>query len=220
MTDIFDAIRKGDVASAKQHILAHGVDHKDKDGWPLLHLAALHGKDAVAQLLLDKGVDINAVDGKGSTALHQACWDGKTTIAQLLVEKGANIHVKNGLLNTALHFAAGRGHMAIVQCLCWQGARLDKNQNGKTPIELAESKDFPEIAAYIRANEARLAGGSGSGSGAGAAAAAGPCVKCAERAAECDALQAELAKVKAKIADLEKFMAAASKKIAELEGKQ
>ncbi len=59
------------------------------------------------QLLLDKGVDINAQDTRGQTALHGAAFWGKDQVAAFLVAKGAKIDLKDKKGFTAIDSAAG-----------------------------------------------------------------------------------------------------------------
>ena len=49
----------------------------------------------MVQLLLDKGVKIDATDYDGDTALHIAAWYGCEEVVKLLVERGAKIDAKN-----------------------------------------------------------------------------------------------------------------------------
>jgi len=46
------------------------------------------------KLLLDKGLDVNALDDQGATALHGAASRGANDIIRLLVDKGARLDVK------------------------------------------------------------------------------------------------------------------------------
>jgi len=58
---IGDAAAKGDIEAVKQH-LAAGVDvnAKTDTGWIPLHAAALNGHKETAELLIEKGADLNA----------------------------------------------------------------------------------------------------------------------------------------------------------------
>lgn len=49
----------------------------------------------VAQLLLDLGADINAVDANGETAMHAAAYKNLPKVVQFLADKGAKIEVWN-----------------------------------------------------------------------------------------------------------------------------
>ncbi len=98
--DIIDAIETNDIAYVK-HCLDNGVyiNTKDEYGRPLLHLAAYHGYDDIAKLLIARGADVNAKDGAGYTPLIFAKAMGGSakspSIAKILIEHGADVNYKN-----------------------------------------------------------------------------------------------------------------------------
>lgn len=51
---------------------------------------------AAAKLLLDLGVDVNAVDEDGRTALHGAAHKGRNDVVQLLADRGAKLDALDG----------------------------------------------------------------------------------------------------------------------------
>jgi uncharacterized protein len=57
------------------------------------------------QLVLERGVDVKAVNNGGDTALHGAASGGYAPVIQLLVEKGANLNAKNKRGQTPLNLA-------------------------------------------------------------------------------------------------------------------
>ena len=59
----------------------------------------------VARLLVELGVDVNAVSKAGNTALHGAAGKGFNSVVQFLVEKGAILDVKNKKEETPLTLA-------------------------------------------------------------------------------------------------------------------
>jgi len=63
--------------------------------------------DAVAavRLLVDAGVDVNAVSERGQTALHGAVYRAGNSIIRLLVERGARTDIKDELGRTPLRLA-------------------------------------------------------------------------------------------------------------------
>lgn len=77
-----------------------------------LHMAARHESAAVAALLIERGADVNAVDGHGDwTPLHYALLDGLhrpgLRTANLLVEHGADVNAATLVMGwTPLHLAA------------------------------------------------------------------------------------------------------------------
>jgi ankyrin repeat protein len=60
------------------------------------------------KLLLDAGLDINAVDGRGQTALHGAAEWGNDKVVKFLAERGAKLDIKDKQGKTALDAALGQ----------------------------------------------------------------------------------------------------------------
>lgn len=212
--DFVAAIRKGDLAAVKQHVLKQGCNVTDKDGFPMLHLCVIHNKEEIAKFLIEHGCDIQAKRPDGSSALHQAAWDNRPNFVQMLVAAGAAIDAQNDRGTTALAFAAGKGFDAVVQALCFQGAKLLKNSNGKSPLDVAREKEQHSCAKLLEEYEKRGGGASA------AAAAAGPCAKCAALTQEVTALKAALEAERSKNAELEAKLKQAAEKAAAAEKKE
>ncbi|MBT6450968.1 MAG: ankyrin repeat domain-containing protein, partial [Verrucomicrobiales bacterium] len=112
---IWDAAADGNTEAVKQH-LAAGVDVNAKDNIRLtpLHSAAGQGHKVVAELLIDKGADVNAAGGLfGSTPLHKAAEEGRKEVVELLISKGADLEANRYFGKTPLHWAAYKGHKEI-----------------------------------------------------------------------------------------------------------
>ena len=104
------AARAGHIEAVKQH-LAAGVDVKDNSGWIPLFSAAIEGHKEVAELLIEKGVDVNAKDSHSMTTLHHAANAGHKEIVELLIAKGADVSAKDKFGCTPLDLAEeGREH--------------------------------------------------------------------------------------------------------------
>ena len=75
--------------------------------WTPLHTAGGRGDTKVAQLLLDRGAELQAKDSFASaTPLHCAAEDGQYGCTKLFLERGADIHCRDFLQETPLHRAA------------------------------------------------------------------------------------------------------------------
>lgn len=107
---IHDAARKGDVKKIKELLASDPklVNSLDSKGNTPLHVAALHGEVAAAQVLLDAGADINAKN-------HYAPY--------VPAEYGAVFSTSN--------------HVDPVVLLDAKGLNAQDNQNGYAPLDLA-----------------------------------------------------------------------------------
>jgi len=65
--------------------------HADNGGTTPLSAACYFGKEAVVEVLLDRGAEVRAaVAGDGASALDAAIWSGNARIVKRLIEKGAD----------------------------------------------------------------------------------------------------------------------------------
>lgn len=93
---IFYAAKNDDVEMLK-FFVANGADLNKKSPQfdaSALHVAALHGSIAAADLLLGQGADINAVSTDRCTPLVNAMHGGHLAMAKYLVSKNADINVR------------------------------------------------------------------------------------------------------------------------------
>jgi len=100
-----------------------------------LHYCHREVSPDVCEMLIQFGVDINAVDDQGETPLIRAAAMGNYTIAKKLIEHGANINYRTPYGETALLAAENNQ---------W------KNKSQSTD----RAEDCPKIAALLRENGA------------------------------------------------------------------
>lgn len=87
-------------------------------GYSLFHAFAEIGHEHAVQLLVEKGVDIDATTAQDWTAVHCAAWKGHSAMVRALLKNGSDVNATAPLHDyTALHFAAWRGHEAVVRVL-------------------------------------------------------------------------------------------------------
>ena len=109
---------------------------KDIESHSALALACAKGHIGVVSFLLDKGVDVDAMDKYRSqrTALMAACGNGHTKIADMLIKAGANINVQDKALFSPLMIACESGNIETVVFLIKSGADLSlKNRDVRLP---------------------------------------------------------------------------------------
>jgi hypothetical protein len=93
------------------------VDRRRIDGTTLLIIAAQSGLVDQAQLLLEKGANVNAVwAGKGASALFMASLHGHTSTVKLLLKQGGNVDqaTTDSSGHAPLYIAASNGHHEVV----------------------------------------------------------------------------------------------------------
>jgi len=91
-----NAAWSGDLETIRR-LLEQGVDPNrvDKQGTPMLSLAALMGQAPVVELLLDWGAEIQARGADGGTALMAAAFFGRLDVLKLLIARGADVNATN-----------------------------------------------------------------------------------------------------------------------------
>ncbi|KAJ5698116.1 NACHT nucleoside triphosphatase [Penicillium macrosclerotiorum] len=86
--------------------------------------ASLEGHEKVVQMLLSRGVDVNAQSGELGTALQASSVQGHVRVVYLLLNCGAEVNTQCGKFGSALQAALSEGHEEVVQILLDRGAYL------------------------------------------------------------------------------------------------
>jgi ankyrin repeat protein len=97
------------------------VNGVDSCGWTALHFAAMNGLPATAQLLIDNGAIVDALDPGQCTPLSR-CPLGPSALVQTLLNAGASPDALDPWFNTALLRACNRGEDAVASLLLSAGA--------------------------------------------------------------------------------------------------
>ena len=96
----------------------------------------MYGRDAMVDMLLNKGGAVDQRDEKGATALHLASLVGSARTVRILLARGANVHAVDNDGQTAVTYALGhvyridinkpnRPCVNIVHILLSHGAEVD-----------------------------------------------------------------------------------------------
>jgi len=136
----------GGSTDAMQLLLDAGADPKAelKNGFTILHYAALGGAQGAFDFFLAKGDagfrDVDVKSSTGTTPFHVAASRGHVKLMEYLIGKGAK---KDATLRggaTALHCAAESGKAAAVEFLLAEKQKLDvnaKRSDGSTALHTA-----------------------------------------------------------------------------------
>ncbi|KAJ1472108.1 ankyrin repeat-containing domain protein [Baffinella frigidus] len=82
-----------------------------------MYIAASAGYDAVVQILLDEGANINAASKLGVQPLHRASQNGHDAVIELLLLNGADCRARTNAGWTAEGIASSRGQNNIAALL-------------------------------------------------------------------------------------------------------
>uniref|UniRef100_A0A6B2L3C4 Palmitoyltransferase n=1 Tax=Arcella intermedia TaxID=1963864 RepID=A0A6B2L3C4_9EUKA len=136
-------------------LVSQGADitHRDKQGYHLLHHAAMRDQlETLFFLLHEFKLDVDLKDAEGHTPLMWAAYSGFGAVVNLLVAQGASLNCTDAAGNTALHWAAVKGRMQCVETLIARGGDVSlMEENGRTPYEEARRKNHHVVASYIQA---------------------------------------------------------------------
>jgi ankyrin repeat protein len=152
------AVRFNNIERLKK-FLDHGLNpnHVRLTNWQhdkisLLHLAIYNFqarfniKTKITRLLIERGADVNAPDGRGRTPMHWAAvhavyFNGsESTWIDLLMENGADINARDNEGNTPLHTAVQADDELATEALIGYGADMGtRNDEGKLPERCAVS---------------------------------------------------------------------------------
>ncbi|MBQ9243777.1 MAG: ankyrin repeat domain-containing protein [Proteobacteria bacterium] len=178
-TSLLDAARQGDVNKVKA-LIDKGADVNTKDkfsGNTPLHLAVIRGHLEVIKLLISSNANVNARTNFGTSPLHFAFNRTESMEAvKLLISSGADVNAKDDFGSTPLHEAAFGQNLVVLEesdatekdkrelteryanameMLIAAGADISaKDNDGKTPLDVAVEKNRGALANVLRAHMA------------------------------------------------------------------
>jgi ankyrin repeat protein len=184
--DFFDAIRAGDRDRVSAMIAADKalLSAQDENGLGAFTAAKYSGKNEIAALLLEKGVDldifaacmagagdrvsqlvkgdqklIQSYSHDGWTPLHLACFFNQPAIAESLIQNGAEVQAlsRNPMQNVPLHAASAGRSRESVRILIEYGADVNATQEGGwTALHAASQNGDVEMVQLLIAGGAHV----------------------------------------------------------------
>ena len=143
LTDLIDVVKQGDLERVTSILDQAGdlVHLRDSTGATALHYAAFHGQQQVAELLIDRGADINSTDSHfGATPAGWAI--------EYLRERGGFLGIE--LADFAYAIQQGDVRWVARFLARFPALRQAHDANGKPFRQLAEESNNPEIIALLR----------------------------------------------------------------------
>ena len=113
-------------------------------------------RSAVATLLGQPGLDVNALEPDGTTALHWAAHRGDLDTVHRLIDAGANVHVANRYGIAPIWLAAQDGHVPVVEALLSAGADSDttRGDSGESVVMITARAGHADVLRRLVAHGA------------------------------------------------------------------
>uniref|UniRef100_A0AC34Q306 Rolling pebbles n=1 Tax=Panagrolaimus sp. JU765 TaxID=591449 RepID=A0AC34Q306_9BILA len=109
-----------------------------EEGWTPLIVACRHGHAGLAELLINRGANMDITDNNGQTAVMHAIMKYSTSTANLLIDHGCRINVKDRQGNGLIHLLAQFTNKFLIDKLLALGLSLeDKNNADLRAVEIA-----------------------------------------------------------------------------------
>lgn len=133
------------------------IDLPDTEGNTPLIWAAKNNKNNAAEVLLDKGADINAKNNQKKTALHLAIINRHESMVEFLIGKDANIELEDEIGRRALHWAAEEREWDIATILIAAKANVNAvDKESRAPLHWAAADGNLSMVELLTDNEADL----------------------------------------------------------------
>ena len=114
-----------------------------------LQIAAMNNRLSVAELLLDRGADVNQSTDLDDNPLHNAASKGHEEMCSLLIERGALVNRVQGQFGTPLKAATVNRRYGVLELLIQHGADVNLSEgNHDHPLQAAlklESSIYEEL---------------------------------------------------------------------------
>jgi len=120
----------------------------EKSVSPAIHVAAFYGLTGLVSRLLNKGHDVNAVNGERITPLHLAVLSQEPGLVELLLGRGADVNAKDRSQTTPLGMVSSKlnGSPEIAKLLLDHGSVAEtSDEDGITPLHSACQNGNVEI---------------------------------------------------------------------------
>jgi cytohesin len=156
LTPLHAAVCGGHMA-AVDLLIESGADleAKSNEGMTPLYTAAVKCRKLILQLLLENGARVNTRDNDLNTPLIRVVAEDCENLFITLLDNGADVEAVNCFGCSALHAAAIRGNRFFAEILIAEGAGVNvENDEGDTPLDLAEEMGHQEISAVLESKGA------------------------------------------------------------------
>jgi ankyrin repeat protein len=155
--EIHKAVIKGSLDKVAALLKDHPeqLESKNDLGRTPLHLAVIHNKLEIAELLLANGANVNARDPDQHTPLIWTQWIyNHDKMERLLLAHGADVNLTDRWNMSALDYAAKQGQIDDAKILRANDANINEIVTGATPLYFAVIGTHTKVVELLLANGA------------------------------------------------------------------
>ena len=156
--DLIPAVTLGGIEEVR-HLIKSNVNLNESDRFgssALLH-AIIFRDEAIADLLIRSGANVNLVNDEGRSPLQIASKKGLFDLSKLLIDNGANVNQIDVDGSSALILAAANGHIKVVELLIAHGAEIDQLDNGgRSALLFAAVQGHVDVVDFLIAHGAKV----------------------------------------------------------------
>jgi ankyrin repeat protein len=161
LTPFLSSITNTNVPVLKLLIKVSDTTAADNLSFGALHLAAYKSTKEVAQILIESGLDLHALDTYKMTPFHRAVRCSNVAVLEYILELGADINSTSGDSPwTALHHACKSANLATAKSLLAHGADIEAvvpNDVSTTPLLRAVINNKIDLVEFLLDNVANIA---------------------------------------------------------------
>jgi len=150
--EIHDAVQQGEIDRVKTLVQENSelANLADENGQTPLHFAVAGGQNEIAEFLVSKGADINALNAVSQSVLLYGAYFDNAEITELLIAKGATLNDQDAFGRAPLHYAARQHSLGALLPLIENGAEIDIRDNiGETPLHFAIRWGYDDVAEML-----------------------------------------------------------------------
>jgi len=126
----------------------------DENGMTPFHWVSISGRKDIAELLIEKGADINVKDKWNMMPLSRANQLGHREMVNLLLEHGVELPSDLKEIQKVAHYAAVKGHIKLFEQLMQRSKETNlKNPEGGSFLHSAAEGGAEEIAEMLLKKE-------------------------------------------------------------------
>ncbi|XP_063969897.1 serine/threonine-protein phosphatase 6 regulatory ankyrin repeat subunit B-like [Lytechinus pictus] len=130
------------------YLLANGAKANQCKEESLLYMASRLGHLDAVNVLISRGISVNAESHRGQIPLHAAAATGRIQVVETLIENGSDLNKTDIDGWTPLHAAVQNGHLEVVRYLMWKGA-IDIKCRGMTSLHIAAQSGHFDIVKHL-----------------------------------------------------------------------